>query len=126
MAELRATVRVKYNELPKIFATLDKRTNDAITNYGKNRLIPAAQRRQAPHIDTGALNASGEIRGQGFLSILIVFTGGAPGRVDGLPRIYAAYHEYGTRFTGAYPFLGPAVDDTWPDGIFQDIVAIFQ
>jgi hypothetical protein len=71
------------------------------------------------------LNASGEVFRQGLMNYLVRFTGGAATGWTGEPRVYAMYHEYGTRFTGAYPFLGPAVDTTFPGDIMDQIIAIF-
>jgi hypothetical protein len=90
---LQYRIVVKRDDLTPLLLKLDQHVDNALKEYTEGKLLPQAQRNQAPHIDTGAL--------------------------------YAMYHEYGTRFTGAYPFLGPAVDSTFPGDILDVIIQIF-
>lgn len=122
---LQYRIRIKRDDLTPILLKLDQHVDNALKEYADGKLIPAAQRAQAPHIDTGMLNASGETFSQGLMNYLVKFTGGAATGWTGEPRVYAMYHEYGTRFTGAYPFLGPAVDQTFPGDMMDRIIAIF-
>ena len=110
---------VHRNEFPRVMANLPRANDKIVQRYASESLLPEAKRKQAPHIDTGALNRSGAVAESGFQYALIKFTGGAPGWYDGLPRIYAAYHEFGTRVTGEYPFMRPAIDATFPKAVFS-------
>jgi hypothetical protein len=122
---LQYRIVVKRDDLTPLLLKLDQHVDNALKEYTEGKLLPQAQRNQAPHIDTGALNESGEVFQQGLMSYLLKFTGGAATGWTGEPRVYAMYHEYGTRFTGAYPFLGPAVDSTFPGDILDVIIQIF-
>lgn len=116
MIQMQAAIIIHYNHLPRIASRLPSNTNRLIKAYTEESLKPQAQANQDPHIDTGKLNASGKVTGGGN-TVTLTFTGGAATGWTGEPRVYAAYHEYGTRFTGAYPFLTPAVSQTFPSGI---------
>jgi hypothetical protein len=122
---LQYRIRVKRDDLTPILLKLDQHVDKALYDYTKNKLLPQAQNNQAPHIDTGALQASGEVFQMGLMAYLMKFTGGAATGWTGEPRVYAMYHEYGTRFTGAYPFVGPAVDSTFPGDMIDYIIQIF-
>lgn len=113
---MRMQLIVKKNRIPHLLANIDNAAKDTVKEYSKV-LRDEAMEQQRPHIDTGALNASGTISLSG-MSAMLVFTGGAPGRVDGLPRIYASYHEYGTSVTGEYPFMRPAIEISFPSAVY--------
>lgn len=113
---MRVQLIVKKNRIPHLLANIDNAAKDTVKKYTE-ALREQAKEQQRPHIDTGALNASGTITING-MSALLVFTGGAPGWYDGLPRVYASYHEYGTRVTGEYPFMRPAIDVTFPEYVY--------
>lgn len=106
------TIRVKYNNFPVAAAVIKSNAPKIVENYMRDDLKPAAK----PHVDTGALMDSGTVSGGGN-SFTLTFTGGAATGWGGEPRVYAAYHEYGTRVTGAYPFLMPAVVNTFPSAV---------
>src|SRR4051812_45838392 len=102
---LSANFVVKYDQFPKAASLLKKNVQKIIQSYVEDDLQPTAQANQSPHIDTGALNDSGTITKPSSMSVMLTFTGGAATGWTGEPRVYAAYHEYGTVSTGAYPFL---------------------
>lgn len=110
---------VRRDDFPRVLASLPNANDRIVQRYAKDSLLPEAKRQQAPHIDTGALNRSGSVAESGFGFAIVRFTGGAPGWYDGLPRIYAAYHEYGTRVTGEYPFMRPAIEATFPSDVYR-------
>lgn len=114
---MQMRVIVKKNRLPHLLSNIDKAAKETVEEFSEGVLLPEGKRQQSPHIDTGALNASGVVTLSG-MSALLVFSGGASGRVDGLPRVYAAYHEYGTRVTGEYPFMRPAIEAVFPDKVY--------
>jgi len=62
----------------------------------------SAVQNQKPHIDTGLLNKSITHR-------VVETSSGYSGEV-GSNVEYAAFHEFGTSKTGAYPFLTPALN----------------
>ena len=109
---IQARIIVKKNELPRLVATIQQMAVEGTQQYAASTLLPQAQSNQAPHIDTGSLNETGRSDNTGD-GALVVFSGGAATGWTGLPRVYAKYHEEGTRFTGTYPFLVPAVDQTF-------------
>lgn len=115
---MRYRMIVHRNDIPRVLANLPKAEDRVAQRYSEERLLPEAKRKQAPHIDTGALNRSGTIGERGFKYAIIRFTGGAPSWYTGLPRTYAAYHEFGTRITGEYPFARPAIDATFPSDVY--------
>lgn len=121
---IEGLLRIKYNHLPDVAAMLPDLAMKTLTIYATESLLPQARENQAPHIDTGELNRSGTFEPLSAASGRVVFTGGAMNR-SGERRIYAEYHELGTRFTGAYPFLLPAADQTFPHEAFNAGIQVF-
>ena len=110
------SVSVKFivhkNLLPQMMSAIEPESIKAVQEYASDTLLPQARQNQAPHIDTGKLNESGHVENIVY-GARVEFIGGAATGWTGLPRVYAKFHEEGTQFTGAYPFLVPAVDQTY-------------
>lgn len=100
----RIHVRVVFNDFPEIAAELE-RTVNLIVAKAAHDIEALTKRNIQGHglIDTGAM-----------LNSVIARPLNARQWVVTVGAHYGIYHEFGTRFLPARPFLGPAADEVKP------------
>ena len=94
-------VYIVFNHLPQAAATCLARQDDvskAVAEFIKDRaqgMVPVL---------SGSLKAGIHLEGEGGTQVSII----ADSQHGGAERAYAHYVEYGTRYMGAQPYMGPA------------------
>lgn len=112
---LQTNVRITKNNIPEVIVALVKQENEMPKNLAA--FTEGAAKAQVP-VDLGNLRRSIKTRhtGRGKYTVSAKSTEG------GAPRDYAHYVEYGTRYTRAQPYMGPAYRTMLRTGLPAEVV----
>lgn len=120
---LEINVEVTKNNVPNVISAIQTHADNA-THSIADGIHGHAQARVA--VRTGALREGIKVNGTGNNSYEV----SASSTEGGADREYAVYNEYGTRYMGAQPFMGPAYQEAKasdvPQALAQYITAIEQ